>query len=196
VQLESIEQGSRARPEVALVVRKIMAVAIGSGTIIAIAVAIGSPIGVISIAIAGVAIWLAITVIDRRRIAVEWDSVTIGVRWRWIISCGISAIITAMITAVIAMIATAEPIADDRSNHSANDRTCDPLTTVMMMVMVMMVIVIILGLGRACGERGRRGQASEDKMTHLLLLLIDALRLWLAPPAVHRRKYLGFIALT
>jgi hypothetical protein len=182
---------------VALVVRKIMAVAIGSGTIIAIAVAIGSPIGVIPIAIAGVAIWLAITVIDRRRIAVEWDSVTIGVRWRWIISCGISAIIAAMITAVIAMIATAEPIADDRSKHSATDRSCDPLTTVMMMmVMVMMVMVIILGLGRACGERGRRGQASEDKMTHLLLLLIDALRLWLAPPAVHRRKYLGFIAVT
>jgi MFS family permease len=180
---------------VALVVPKIMAVAIGSGTVIAIAVAIGSSVGVIPIAIAGVAIWLARTVIDRRRIAVEWDSVTVGVRWRWIISCGISAIIAAMITAVIAMIATAEPIADDRSNHSANDRSCDPLTTVMMM-MVMMVMVIILGLGRACGERGRRGQASEDKMTHLLLLLIDALRLWLAPPAVHRRKYLGFIAVT
>jgi MFS family permease len=138
------------------------------------AVARGRTISVTVAAIAiglAIAIRLAITIIAiadwrRRRISVGRSGIAITIS-------GIRVAPTTIISAPVAtVIIAAESIADDRSEHTADDCARDPITIIIVM-MVIAIVAIILGLrGNRC-ERGCSRQTCEDKMAHLSLLSME-----------------------
>jgi MFS family permease len=153
-------------------------VAVRPAAIVAVAISAIARDGTISVTVTAIAIGLAIAIrlavtiiaiADRRRrrwIAVGRSGITITIS-------GIGVASTAIVSAPVAtVIIAAEPIADDRSEHPADDCAGDPITVIIVM-MVIAIIAIILGLRGNRREHGRSRQACEDKMTHLSLLSME-----------------------